>query len=279
MSEKIKICRFFLKSDCNHGEHCKFIHDKTVCKNYFFDGRCKHGIQCKFKHNITLGKKHPKNTENFNPSYEPSSMNVLVGLPNKDKFYKNVYDSNDVVIVPDFLKEDSVNELYNKLLYEINSSGIEHDKLWKLWHGDNHLIADDHLNWKEKVPTFQYIVECIEKYFSMEIKSTRFNYYKDSSDWKPYHHDAAAVKPHIAEKQNFTVGVSLGATRNISFEYAYGDNKKRAVVSIPLLNCSAYAFGSDVNINWKHGVPQINPDKAFNEGRISIIAWGKVNEN
>ena len=279
MAEKIKICKFFLKGECNHGENCKFTHDKTICKNYFFDGRCKHGDKCRFKHNITLGKKHPKNTENFNPSHEPSSMNVLVGLPNQNKFYKNVYDSNDVVIVPEFLKEESVNDLYNKLLYEINSSGIEHDKLWKLWHGDNHLIADDHLNWKEKVPTFQYIVECIERYFVMNIKSTRFNYYKDSSDWKPYHHDAAAVKPHIAEKQNFTVGVSLGATRDISFEYAVGDSKKRAVVSIPLLNCNAYAFGSDVNINWKHGVPQIHPDKAFNEGRISIIAWGKVNEN
>ena len=87
MAEKIKICKFFLKGDCNHRENCKFIHDKTVCKNYFFDGRCKHGIQCKFKHNITLGKKNPKNTENFNPSHEPSSMKVLVGLPNQNKFY------------------------------------------------------------------------------------------------------------------------------------------------------------------------------------------------
>jgi hypothetical protein len=280
MSEKIKICKFFLKGECNHGENCKFVHDKKVCKNYFFDGKCKYENKCKFEHNITIAKKrHPKNTENFSPSHEPASMNVLVGLPNQNKFYKNIYDSNDVIIVPDFLKEDVANDLYNKLLHEINSSGIEHDKLWKLWHGDSHLIADDHLNWKEKVPTFQYIIETIEKYFTMEVKSTRFNYYKDSNDWKPYHHDAAAVKPHIAEKQNFTVGVSLGATRDISFEYAVGDSKKRAVVSIPLLNCTCYAFGSDVNINWKHGVPQVDPKKAFNEGRISIIAWGKVVEN
>jgi hypothetical protein len=280
MSEKIKICKFFLKGECNHGENCKFVHDKEVCKNYFFDGKCKYENKCKFEHNITIAKKrHPKNTENFSPSHEPASMNVLVGLPNQNKFYKNIYDSNDVIIVPDFLKEDVANDLYNKLLHEINSSGIEHDKLWKLWHGDSHLIADDHLNWKEKVPTFQYIIETIEKYFTMEVKSTRFNYYKDSNDWKPYHHDAAAVKPHIAEKQNFTVGVSLGATRDISFEYAVGDSKKRAVVSIPLLNCTCYAFGSDVNINWKHGVPQVDPKKAFNEGRISIIAWGKVIEN
>ena len=29
-----------------------------------------------------------------------------------------------------------------------------------------------------------------------------FNLYKDSSQWKPYHHDAAAIKPHIAKIQN-----------------------------------------------------------------------------
>ena len=205
-------------------------------------------------------------------------MNILVGLGNKSTFYKNIYNKNDVIIVPNFLQESYNNEYYDKLLNEINSSGLEHDKLWKLWHGDNHLIADDNINWKEKVPSFQIIINTIEKYFNMEIKSTRFNYYKDSSDWKPYHHDAAAVKPIIAEKQNFTVGVSLGATRDISFEYALSIDKK-PIISIPLQNCTSYAFGNDVNSNWKHGVPQIHPDKAFNEGRISIIAWGKVNQN
>ena len=277
MSEKVKICKFFVKGECNHGSDCKFVHDKTICKNYFFDGKCKHN-PCKFKHSVTIGKKHPKNTENFKPNHEPASMNILVGLGNKSTFYKNIYNKNDVIIVPNFLQESYNNEYYDKLLQEINSSLLEHDKLWKLWHGDNHLIADDNINWKEKVPSFQIIINIIEKYFNMEIKSTRFNYYKDSSDWKPYHHDAAAVKPIIAEKQNFTVGVSLGATRDISFEYALSIDKK-PIISIPLINCTAYAFGNDVNSNWKHGVPQIHPDKAFNEGRISIIAWGKVNEN
>lgn len=215
-----------------------------------------------------------KNTENFNPSYEQSSMSVIFGMPNDTIFYKKVYEKNEVVIVPQFLQETYKNEIYDKLLYEIDNSGIEKNKLLKLWHGDSHFIVDDNVSWKDKIPTFQMIINVIEKYFHMKINSTRMNWYKDSNDWKPYHHDAAAVKPHIAEKQNFTVGVSFGATRDISFEYA--GHGKRAVVSFPLLNCTAYAFANDVNIKWKHGVPKIHPDKAFSEGRISIIAWGFV---
>ena len=150
---------------------------------------------------------------------------------------------------------------------------IDIDKLWKEWHGDTHLIADDNLKWKEMCPTFNMIINEIEKYFNMEIKGTRFNLYKDSSDWKPFHHDAAAIKEHIAKIQNFTVGLSFGATRSIAFEHA----KTKTTISIQLPNCTAYAFSKNINIDWKHGIPQIHPDKSFTDGRISIIAWGKVN--
>jgi hypothetical protein len=105
----------------------------------------------------------------------------------------------------------------------------------------------------------------------MKIENTRLNYYKDSTDWKPYHHDAAAIKEHIAEIQNFTVGISLGATRSISFQ----NKKTKNIISIPLVNGTAYGFSKDININWKHGIPQVEPGKEFKEGRISIIAWGK----
>jgi hypothetical protein len=272
-NSKNKICKFFLKNNCEHGDQCKFIHDKDVCRNYFFDGKCKKK-DCKYKHTQTISKRKPKNTENFTPSHTPSDMNILVGIPGEEKFYKDIYDTNDVIIVPNFLKETNIKDFYNKLLNEIENSTVDKINLWKLWHGDTHLILDDNIKWKEQVPTFKLIIDEIEKYFNMEIKSTRFNLYKDSNDWKPYHHDAAAVKEHIAAIQNFTVGVSLGATREISFENV----KTKTTVSIPLINCTAYAFSKDININWKHGVPQIHPDKATNEGRISIIAWGKVKE-
>ena len=109
----------------------------------------------------------------------------------------------------------------------------------------------------------------------MSVKATRFNYYKDTSQWKPFHHDAAAVKPHIAKKQNWTVGVSFGAERDAAFEHV----KSNTVISIPQPNGSLYAFGNKVNMDWKHGIPQIHPDKQSNSGRISIIAWGWVDMN
>ena len=29
----------------------------------------------------------------------------------------------------------------------------------------------------------------------MDVKETRLNRYRNSNDWKPYHHDAAAINP------------------------------------------------------------------------------------
>lgn len=68
--------------------------------------------------------------------------------------------------------------------------------------------------------------------------------YRDDSDWKPYHHDAAALKPEFARKQNATVAASFGEQRDASFSHV----KSGAIVSVPLPNGSMYAFGRDLNI-------------------------------
>ncbi len=46
------------------------------------------------------------------------------------------------------------------------------------------------------------------------------NWYRSTDEWKPFHHDAAAMKPAMAEKQNFTVAVSFGGERDAAFEHA-----------------------------------------------------------
>jgi len=49
------------------------------------------------------------------------------------------------------------------------------------------------------------------------IGTSEFNRYRDSSDWKPFHHDSAAFNPQRARNQNITIGVSFGAERELAF--------------------------------------------------------------
>ena len=41
-------------------------------------------------------------------------------------------------------------------------------------------------------PTFSLILEKVSDYFSVDIYATRMNFYRDGSDWKPFHHDSHA---------------------------------------------------------------------------------------
>jgi len=213
-----------------------------------------------------------KNTENFNPSHEPPEMRILCAPPGLSR-YPRAYSTRDVAVVTDLFVQD-VNDfrIYSALLDEIQKSGVDERLLWQSWHGDSHLIADDKKNWKKHCPTFAWIVERLGDYFDMNIQATRLNWYRDTNEWKPFHHDAAAVKPDKARTQNMTVAVSFGAERDAAFEHA----KTKTVISMPQPNGTVYTFGRDVNILWRHGIPQVHPSDCGEEGRISIICWGWI---
>ena len=71
--------------------------------------------------------------------------------------------------------------------------------------------------------------------------------------------------------QNFTIGCSFGHERDVLFKHAkekqlYHYHYKMVV----------YCF-IDVNIHWRHGIPQLALEKQIDKGRISVIAWGWVN--
>lgn len=222
--------------------------------------------------NHKLPKKHIKNTESFDPNYDEPDMKVKIGNSNCN--YNQKINSRDIILVPDLFAQEKqlYNDIYTELIKEINNTNIEENKLWKTWHGDTHTIADDKENWKRNCPLFNSIISKIETYFNMDIKATRFNWYKDTNDWKPFHHDAAAVKPEKSLTQNFTVGISFGYEREICFEHAKNRNK----ISFPMRDGSIYAFSKDINIEWRHGIQPIKKENYCNKGRISIIAWGKV---
>lgn len=211
------------------------------------------------------------NTENFKPSLEPCTMRIVVDTdPNRLTVPLTV---RDVLYAPCMFQRPGDEKLYEKLAHEMESCTIPEKDLLKSWHGDSHWIADDSTGWKKQCPTFTAVVERLRLYFNMDIKATRFNWYKDTSEWKPYHHDAAAVKPDKARTQNFTVGVSFGATRVAAFE----DAKTRTTIAMPQPNGSVYCFARDTNILWRHGILQ-EKGPVRPEGRISIIAWGWIDQ-
>jgi alkylated DNA repair dioxygenase AlkB len=278
-----KLCKFYIKNCCNKGNECRFLHSKpestilnnekvvinnetistneiaqkkisTVTENrrdkYIKQNKEK---KIQLKNDNKLRKVIKKNTETFEPCYLPPAAYIVLALPNKK------YSAKDIIIAPN-LFEDHL-EIYRKLKEE--TINVE----MKSWHGDTHLIANDHKDWKKTSPTFNLVIAKIAEYFNMDIKATRFNLYQDSSMWKCYHHDAAAIDPKKAEKQNMTIGVSFGATRSIGFEHA----KTKTKIFIPLESGMTYGFGKDVNIEWRHGIPPIHESQS---DRISIIAWG-----
>jgi CCCH-type zinc finger len=236
-----------------------------LCRDHLA-GRCRRGDKCRFLHALPP-RKH-KNTESFEPMTRPVDMRVVLDL-GREKLTTPL-STRDVLLVPNIFADFAPGELYAKLENEILNCGIPESELLKLWHGDSHFIADDHLPWKRQAPTFAMVVDRLRTFFSMDVKATRFNWYKDTAQWKPFHFDAAAVDPKKAETQNFTVAVSFGATRDAAFE----DARTKTVVSMPQPDGYVYAFCKDTNILWRHGI--LKDPEPRKEGRISVIAWGKI---
>jgi hypothetical protein len=279
------LCEHFIKGHCKFGDKCRDEHDKSVCRDYYFKGDCRRGPSCKFHHverqseekkefeeNPKRRRKNKRNTETFEPHHEPADMRVLVP-PEVTETCQLAITPRDVVLVHGLFGNSKDLSLYDRLLEEIKATGKMDENLFVRWHGNTHWIADDHVNWKSLCPTFGEIIRKFSEYFNMNIKATRLNWYKDTSDHKPLHFDAAAVKPEKALTQNFTVALTLGsAVREVLFENA----KTRSTLSIPLVNGSVYAFARDVNFNFRHGIPQIHPRKFEEKPRFSIIAWGAI---
>ena len=59
-----------------------------------------------------------------------------------------------------------------------------------------------------------------------QSRGTRFNWYNNPSDWKPFHHDSAAFNAQRARNQNCTVGVSFGDARELAFVDAMDPSRR-----------------------------------------------------
>ena len=117
----------------------------------------------------TKGIPQKKNTESFKPSHKPTDMRLLFCPPGCARYPRTI-QTRDMLVVNDlFCKPDDLS-IYNKLISETETCGVEALDLWKLWHGDSHMIADDKLKWKRECPTFNMVLDKIRDFFQMDIK-------------------------------------------------------------------------------------------------------------
>ena len=214
-----------------------------------------------------------RNSSSFDPksTLVRPAMRVHFGSPG-DLKYPKVLSNDDVVIVPNFYcKEDDWGPYYDLIreMRELQAENVE-DSHWKSWHEGAHLLSPN----PEGSKTYQKIFDRMCQYFSIVpgTAATRFNWYRDGNDWKPLHHDSAAFNVKRAKRQNCTVGISFGASRELAFRHAQSGE----LVYFPQTNGMLYYFGRDVNIRWQHGINALPKDKQDGKGRISIILWGKA---
>jgi len=119
-------------------------------------------------------------------------------------------------------------------------------------------------------PTFQAVLKRLEDYFDVEIHATRLNFYPDASSWKPFHHDSHAYGEK-GVREDFTMGASFGCSRELVFLHP----SSGAMFSFPQENGDVFAFDSEVNRKFQHGVPRLRDPKIIEGPRFSIIAWGR----
>ena len=152
-------------------------------------------------HRMTKATKG-RNTESFDPSSTlvRPDIRVLVGLPTATT-YKKPLKHDDVVIVPDLFGPEDDWNIYYKLVEEMTQLQLSQVKgsEWISWHEGSHLIARNPPTGKSA--TFTMVIDKLCDYFSIQKQSigTRLNWYKDSSDWKPFHHDSAYVRSMIIQ--------------------------------------------------------------------------------
>lgn len=280
--------------------------------------------------NKALSQSKGRNTESFHAesTFVRPDLRIQIGSNRVERYNKKL-KHDDVVIVPELFGNEEDWSIYYKLVEEMreiqklekeqqndphngentrnngnsgrnNNNGRNNNRRhggnskseWIPWHEGAHLISKK----PDDSPTYQSIIKRLCDYFHIDSNKpvgTRFNWYRDSNDWKPFHHDSAAFNAQRAKSQNITIGASFGAMRELAFirtqPYARNNDENvpgrgrnhheegpenKCKLYFPQNNNGVFSFGRDANILWKHGVNALPPSEQDGRGRISIILWG-----
>jgi len=241
------VCKSFLRGNCYFGDRCKYAH-------------------CRQDDKAVVHQRKP--IQQFEEYITRPGMRIITVATSKR--YPKPVRHDDVIVVPNFYCAEDDWSLYYELIKEMRQCQAEKqaDSEWISWHEGAHLLS--------KNPTgsaaYQRVLDRMCEYFSVapENQGTRFNWYRDGSDWKPFHHDSAAFNPWRAKTQNCTIGISFGAARELAFRHA----KTGELIYFPQTNGMLFYFGRDANIRWQHGINALPHAEQDGKGRISIILWG-----
>eukprot|EP00929_Paragymnodinium_shiwhaense_P072885 TRINITY_DN369_c1_g5_i1.p1 TRINITY_DN369_c1_g5~~TRINITY_DN369_c1_g5_i1.p1 ORF type:complete len:692 (-),score=144.76 TRINITY_DN369_c1_g5_i1:305-2347(-) len=232
-------------------------------------GRCNYGDRCKFAHGDPSEKKSgevPASSQCGRPAMRIVARELT-------ERYNRPVSHDDIIIVPNLFCEAEDWNIYYKLIKEMRDSQAAHEKKaeWIPWHEGAHLLSQNPTGSR----TFHAVLDKLGKYLdiSESNRGTRFNWYRDGSDWKPFHHDSAAFNHQRAQNQNCSIGLSFGATRELAFRHA----KTGELFYVPQTNGMMFYFGRDVNIIWQHGVNALPEKDQDGKGRISVVCWGYCN--
>lgn len=108
------------------------------------------------------------------------------------------------------------------------------------------------------LPRVSIIRDALESGFECKINSCIVNYYRDGNDYIAFHGDKESLGLN-----NMTIGVALGATRDLVFKR----NKDGHTVKLENRAGDLYVMEGTIHKLWKHSVPI---RKKVKEGRISI---------
>jgi hypothetical protein len=126
-----------------------------------------------------------RNTESFDPNSTlvRPDVRIWVGNPTHSKFHQTL-KHDDVVVVPELFGPENDWTLYYQLVKELTQ--LQENQVrgseFISWHEGSHLICKE----PKQSKTFQMILKRLCDYFDIDATTagTRFNWYKDSQDWK-----------------------------------------------------------------------------------------------
>lgn len=178
--------------------------------------------------------------------------------------YTSVLRGN-AIYIQNFTSTEHDLELYKSLKAELlAATGAKMEGDGGLIEWSRHQVFDNPTGISE---TFNAVVEMLAEYFDLEVYATRLNYYRDGTQWKPQHHDSHAYGGR-AEREDFTAGITLGATRSLQFVH----EATKFIFNFPQRNGDCFAFTGDMNRTFTHGVPRVSTPIG---DRFSIIVWGR----